>query len=149
MPLPFLLPLILGGASAGMSLFGANKAAKASEKAAAQQAQSAREALALQGQMYQQTRSDLAPYRQEGAQGLTALTALLGLPPTGASGAAPGVLSPAPTAPTSLGPPLPGQYGPPGSLSGSMVMLRAPNGQTKAVPASQVDYYLARGATRG
>jgi hypothetical protein len=30
-----------------------------------------------------------------------------------------------------------------------MVLLRAPNGQTKPVPADQVDYYLARGATRG
>jgi hypothetical protein len=28
------------------------------------------------------------------------------------------------------------------------VLLRAPNGQTQAVPANQVDFYLSRGATR-
>jgi len=131
-----------------MSLFGANKAAKASEKAAAQQAQSAREALALQGQMYQQTRSDLAPYRQEGAQGLTALTALLGLPPAPAGAPVTGLPGlPTPQART----PNPGAVytGHSAVPRDAMVMLRAPNGQTKAVPASQVDYYLARGATRG
>jgi hypothetical protein len=31
---------------------------------------------------------------------------------------------------------------------GGHVLLRAPNGQTQAVPANQVDFYLSRGATR-
>jgi hypothetical protein len=38
--------------------------------------------------------------------------------------------------------------GPGGGVAGGTVMLRAPNGQTKAVPADQVAFYLQRGATR-
>lgn len=38
--------------------------------------------------------------------------------------------------------------GAPMQVPGSMVMLRAPNGQQQAVPAAQADYFLARGATR-
>lgn len=79
----WLLPLLLGG-GVGAQLFGAKKGADASEKAADQQAQAAREALALQQRMFEQTRADLAPYREQGGQGLTALTALLGLPTSGA-----------------------------------------------------------------
>lgn len=80
----WLLPLLLGGGSFGAQLFGASRAAGAAEKASEQQAQAAREALALQQRQYEQTRADLGPYREQGGQGLTALTALLGLPTSGA-----------------------------------------------------------------
>lgn len=35
-----------------------------------------------------------------------------------------------------------------GASGGETVMLRAPNGETRAVPAAQADHYLSQGATR-
>jgi len=102
---------------------------RAAKKASEQQGQSAQDALAVQQQQYQQSRQDLGPYRQQGGQGLTALSGLLGMPTPG----------PEPPPVPLGGVPQPG----------AMVMLRAPNGQQKAVPANQVDYYVSRGATRG
>jgi hypothetical protein len=52
----------------------------------------------------------------------------------GAGGAAPGMT------------PLSGLGG--GASGGATVLLRAPTGQTQAVPADQVAHYVARGATR-
>lgn len=127
MPLPLAIPLAIAGGSAILKLFGAKKSADAAKEAAKIQSASAQQALNLQQQLYGQSRADLDPYRQHGVQGLTALSALMGHP------------QPAPS------PPVPGVPGQPGAL----VLLRAPNGQTKQVPADQVNYYLARGATRG
>jgi len=119
----------------------------------------------------------LAPYAQQGAQGLTALTALLGLPPTAAAAPAgpgdktkiPGTYPVTAGAPLGaagwLGPqadatglkplsavsslaPLLNPKGPPAATQSSYVTLRAPTGQTQPVPLDQVDFYLARGATR-
>jgi hypothetical protein len=61
---------IIGGSAllgAGASIYSSNKAADAQKKAAAQ-------GVASQQQMYDQTRSDLAPYRDQGAQS----TAMMG-----------------------------------------------------------------------
>ena len=64
--------------------------------------------------------------------------AALGLPAIAAPGGT-GAAAPTYTAPGT---------GPAGGVGGGTVMLRAPNGQTKAVPADQVAFYLQRGATR-
>lgn len=56
-----------GALGAGASIYGANKAADTQSAAAAQ-------AAAIQKQMYDQTRSDLAPYRQIGNVATTDLT---------------------------------------------------------------------------
>jgi len=158
-------------AGVGAQLYGSYKASQAAKKASAQQAASADKALDVQRQMYQQTRGDLAPYRQYGAGALAAGHQLMGLPTPAAE--APPVLTPL----SQVGQPASGGGGFVGGLGaavggllpgggnansplalaaqreqqvrGGMVLLRAPTGQTKAVPADQVDYYLARGATRG
>src|SRR5262252_10877526 len=69
----------LGIASAAGGVASSAIQAHAAGKAAQQQQQAADRALALQQQMYQQTRSDLAPYMGAGTQGLTSLTSLLGV----------------------------------------------------------------------
>jgi hypothetical protein len=130
----------LGGASLVTGAIGAHKAASASKEAAKQQAASAQQALAVQQQMYQQTRGDLAPYRQYGAGALAAGHQLMGLPTPAAEPAMMPLSQVIGQRPTPTGTAVP---------RGSLVLLRAPNGQTQQVPADQVDHYLARGATRG
>lgn len=73
-----------GGASlsitaAGMQMEGAEKAAKAQKEAADQ-------ALAFEKQVYEQTRADLAPYRNVGAEAMTTLGAAMGLGGGGGGG---------------------------------------------------------------
>lgn len=63
MPITAAVPSLIGGAA---TIYGANKAASASSKAADQ-------ALALQQQQYQQARDDMQPYMQAGQAGLNAL----------------------------------------------------------------------------
>ena len=63
MPWSFIVP-------AAVSLFGANKQAKAAESAAATTAAATDQATQLQREMYQQTREDQAPYRQAGYNAL-------------------------------------------------------------------------------
>ena len=118
---------------------------RAAGKAADQQRAAIDQAIALQTPLYNQAltiaqeheaqgRADLAPYAGAGAQGLTSLTSLLGLP----SAPAPRAPVSAPTAPPTA----------PTGAPGGMVLLRAPTGQTQAVPADQAAFYVARGATR-
>ena len=66
---------IIGGSAllgAGASIYGANKAADAQKKAANQAGQ-------IQKQQYEQTRADLAPYRDVGSNALSQYQSLLGL----------------------------------------------------------------------
>jgi hypothetical protein len=161
----FLAPTAAGGGLGGflksplgiMSLVGAGGDitgslinARAAEKASKQQQEAINRALAMQGPLYDralaiaeqqhtQGRADLQPYATAGTQGVTALTALLGLP-AAAAPAAPRMTSPG-------GPALQPLSSVAGS-GGGMVQLRAPNGQTKQVPADQAQYFVARGATR-
>jgi hypothetical protein len=162
--------LLIAG-TVGAQLFGAHKQAKAAEKASTQQQQAGNRALDLQQQQYSQTRQDLTPYMQGGNQGLSALTSLLGVAPPPGAGAAPGGYGdkglglPPGFAPTGR----PGEYagtgqiGTPGpqaqrrpvvgnqsayGAAPGMVLLRAPTGQTQAVPADQASFFLARGAQR-
>ena len=66
---------IIGGSAllgAGASVYGANKAASAQKKAANQASQ-------IQKDQYEQTRADLAPYRDVGSNALSQYQSLLGL----------------------------------------------------------------------
>ncbi len=203
---------IAAAAGAGASIFGAKKQSDAAQTASQQQQQAAQQAMAAQTPLYNQAlqiaqqqaaqgQAGLAPYAQQGAAGLSALSAYLGVPT--AKAAAPAAAAPAPAAagPVPLSAlsgspqdqirqmyasatggrytPSPAdisQWGPnpdarylakigpaiqqwaaqnPGSFAGggsggagATVLLRAPSGQTQAVPADQVDHYVARGATR-
>lgn len=66
---------ILGGIIAGgLGLFGAKKQADAASDGAAAQAAAAREATALQKEIYYQNRADLQPWRQAGRQAVNRLT---------------------------------------------------------------------------
>src|SRR5262245_58243546 len=135
MPAALAIPLAIGaGAQVGSAIIGA----KAAGKAAKQQQQAVQQAMRYQEPLYQRAQqiaaeqaargqAAFAPYAQAGTQGLTALTSLLGLPP------APGPV---------LG--QPGFSAPP--MPGATVLLRAPNGTQRAVPADQVAHYEARGA---
>lgn len=148
----FLIPLLIAG---GAKLIDAFQQRSAAGKASEQQQQAAERAkLDLRG-AYGQGRADLDPYAQAGQQSLTSLTSLLGLPGLPATAA--------PTAPGTGGPfqgrgPAPMTDGsvtgyaidrgtPPGAPQTTMVVMRAPTGETRPVPANQVQYYLARGAT--
>jgi hypothetical protein len=76
------MPIWAGVAiSAGVGLYSAHKQASAAKDAAATQAVSGDKALALQGQIYNQTRNDLAPYRGAGTAALGSEMSLLGLNP--------------------------------------------------------------------
>lgn len=79
------VPLALAASGVASSVIGANaaKSAAATEAAAAQQATS------VQQQMYQQTRADLAPFRQFGGTATTSLSKLLGLDTQGVTAGAP------------------------------------------------------------
>lgn len=63
---------IIGSAvvGAGASMVGGSKAAKAQTAAAAQQAAVEREGIALQERQFQQSREDLAPWREQGVRSL-------------------------------------------------------------------------------
>jgi hypothetical protein len=87
---------IAGLAGAGASLYGANKQATAAQQASQQQQAAAQQALQQTSPLYQQAlqiaqqqaaqgQARLDPYAQQGAAGLTALSAFLGVPaPSGA-----------------------------------------------------------------
>jgi hypothetical protein len=159
------------GASAGASAYGAYKQGKAAKEASQQQVAASQQALAAQAPLYQQAlqiaqqqaeqgRAGLMPYAQQGGQGLTALSSFLGVPASaGGPGAGAGVNRagmPPPQNPNAaaFGNLAQGALGagaalaPGGTLQKPTVMLRAPTGQTQAVPADQAAFFLARGATR-
>jgi hypothetical protein len=162
-----ILTIAALGATTGASIYGAKKASSAAKTASAQQTQSAQEALALQKSMYDTTRGDLAPYRESGQQGLTALSSFLlgrpnaygpasagatavsrGLTPTplrpapGAAGAPMGVPSAPPAAPAGAPPSAPMGGPPPG-----MVPMRSPSGAMGYVPQARVPDALAAGGS--
>jgi hypothetical protein len=166
---------LAAGGQIGGAAIGSKAAKKASEQQqqAAQQAIAYAEpkyqqALQIAQQQAALGRAGLQPYTlqgqqglQTGQQGLTALTSLLGLPASanaGMPGAASGVNRagippPNPNA-AAFGNLMQGALGagaalaPGGTLQKPTVMLRAPTGQTQAVPADQAEFFLARGATR-
>ena len=135
------------------------------------------QALQIAQQQNELGRAGLQPFASAGTSGMTALSSLLGLPAQAGVGtsamAAPvnraGMPPPsamgnlAQGALAAFGPGIPRSVPPDqaramleargfsGGGTGTTsptVMLRAPNGQTQAVPADHVDFYLARGAQR-
>lgn len=76
---------IIGGTviSAGASMIGSSNASSAAQSAADTQAQSDKYAADIQKQIFEEQRSDLAPWRTAGVGALNQINALLGLaPPT-------------------------------------------------------------------
>lgn len=160
-------------AGAGTSIYGATKAAGAQKDAAQTQAASADKALAIQKQMYEQQRTDLSPYRAAGQGAVGKLSYQLGVPgfekgpmaqmaPTPVAGSVgfgtggtPGAVAVngqnAPIAQQAAGALTPyltngPQMPQPPQAPGATVMLRAPNGMTKAVPQEQAPYFISKGA---
>lgn len=93
----------LAGAKIGTDIYASKKAAgaakdaaKVQEKGLDAQDKAAREALALQRGIYEQTRADTAPYRNVGGQSMNSLGYLMGLPagPVQGPNADPGPLVP-------------------------------------------------------
>lgn len=165
--------IIIGaGIAAGSQVVGGVVASKANKKAAELQAESTQKALDEQKRqydttradterMYQQQRTDEAPYLGLGAGAVGALQYGLGLTPptpTAPKPTLPGAPIPGPTTPPvrPAGPPQgalgrfsggPQGSGLPSGSTGSGVPMRAPNGQQKMVPPDQVAHYTALGAT--
>jgi hypothetical protein len=175
MPAAVAVRLIVGGLTTGATIYAANKSSGAARNAARSQTDAANHAADLESQT---AREQLEYERQQAAvdqqnfvatqnanygqyasreRQLNTLGGILGLPPREI--AAPPKLAPVVT-------PTPGSAAPPstaGTLGATMgvtpatsataateasVQLRAPDGTVQAVPASQVDHYVARGATR-
>lgn len=167
---PLLLPLIGTGVKAVADIFAGRTQAKAAKEAAAQQQAGVREARAYIEPIYAKAQAGLAPYAQQGAAGLTALSALMGIPQAPAAAPAPNTASfAAPAQPTVPFASLTGtargnavadanrrQFGAyyganqvtPMQAVPTMVRLRAPTGEEREVPHDQVNQYLALGATR-
>lgn len=166
--------VIAAGASAGASIYGANKQAGAAKEASQQQQASAQQAQQQTAPLYNQAlqiaqqqalqgQARLDPYAAQGQQGLTALSKFLGVPQAAPVAPAPVAIphtaeqaaSAANFGPTaarnqqiaqaaSTVPMSPAN----GRPTGTTVVLRAPDGSTQAVPISQAQFYLSRGATR-
>ena len=132
----------------------------------AAQTKAQQDAVRLQGQMYNTTQGQQAPYRGIGASALGPLGYWVGLPgyEQGNTGQTPYPYTPAqpidlssyggsasPTATLANGTPPAGTplaSSAPNESSAGTVTLRAPDGSTRSVPADQVAFYLSRGATR-
>jgi hypothetical protein len=142
----------------GANLASGYMGARAAGKAADQQAQSAREALELQRGIYTQQRSDQLPWLNAGRGAVSTLSRLMGVDSNPADAMPFGQSAPQMQPQRS---PFPsqtiqsGQQAQPraslGMLGGGqqqMVMLRAPDGETRQVPMQQAEQLIARGATR-
>jgi hypothetical protein len=159
--MPAVVPIGIGVAS----LVGAKMQSNAAKKAAAVQTDYGNRALDLQKQMYEQDRADQQPYRNIGYGALNTLGSMMGpkfnqggggfQPSMGGGG---GGFSfngpPSPSSPMGggggfMGGPRPGGSGQTPMASGSgggMVLMQAPNGQTKQIPREQVAHYQQMGA---
>jgi hypothetical protein len=148
--LPFggLLTLAIGaGVSAAAGIYETNKASDTQQKATDQ-------SLALQKQMYDTTRSDLAPYASIGTGALGNLRTLAGLPAPSAVGTNPGIVPngighTAPAGAPSQGTAVPRAGSGSLSMAGSQspaqmqtssgyVTMRAPDGSTAQVDQAHV-----------
>lgn len=70
--------------SAGVAYLGGKSTSDAAKKASKAQQKAAAEAAALQREMYQQTRTDLAPYRDAGTPAVKSILGMYGLDGSGA-----------------------------------------------------------------
>lgn len=157
------LPLLIG--SAGAQIIGAGMASDASKNAAATQVASVAKAQQLlqTGQTnslnalnsgYGQAESLYNPYVQMGASAMPSLQRLAGsgypgysMPQAGAA-PQPGLNTMGQGTATGPSPIYAGSGATPAAQAqGGTVMMRAPNGQTSAVPANLVPHYQQQGAT--
>lgn len=172
MPIVPFVPAIIG---AGASVGGAALAAHGATKAADTQAQASDRALALQKELYEQQRSDLAPYRQLGYGALGTLAGLVGQPaPSNPMTASPPVKTGVPAAMESFAnnPPaaitpgnglgaiqrfnqFPGPFAQQVSQAAAagnglpaVVTMRTPDGRVVQIPAARVNEAIARGAQK-
>lgn len=156
--MPFGGLLTLGLISGGTALVSGALGAHAASSAADKQTASADKALALQSQIYGNTRADLSPFVSLGTGALSNLRKLGGVPNVQSGSMTPAPMAPVVTnrvqgsAPT-IGTAVPrnaatlstfGQA-PSGTASG-YVTMRAPDGSTNQVPANQVQHWTSRGA---
>lgn len=159
MPAAVAVPLITAGVSAGTSLIGAKMASNAATRAGQTQ-RTAAEAAATDSR---RASADALAYIERSRQmpgssaSYTYLSRLLGVP--GAGAARPGTSTgAAPLEMPTLQAPVDGTmrpmsaaaqlFGGASTAKGGMVLLQAPDGRRKAVPAQQADHYLAMGAVR-
>jgi hypothetical protein len=163
---------------AGASILTGGMAADASKDAAKTQSESADKAMAqntavynqtagTQRQIYDNTQADLAPYKTVGAGAMGNMGSMVGLPPSNltplsqvANGTMPvggGQAAPMPTDAAAATPQVKAslatqsgytQQGEKRGGTGRTVLLRAPNGEVKAVPDTQAEAYVSRGAQR-
>ena len=145
MPAPVAVPLLVGAVTSGATLYAAKKGADASRNAAATQTAAADRAgqlqydlgmksLDFQRQMWDQGQANMQPWMNMGRSALGALGAGMGL----SGGGAPAMGGPSRMPSGGMGQ---GGYSAP-----AMVMMQAPNGQSKQVPQAMVEHYKAMGA---
>lgn len=161
MPPVVAAAVITAGAVTGTSIASGKMQSGAAKTAAQLQTDAANKALAYTKQKDAQERADamaaqkasyeswaakerrMAPYRATGQGASQTIGHLLGVP-------AVDIPEPAPP-PAYLSAPPQGDTGTMGPLvprgNSGFVNMRAPTGQMKAIPESQVDYFLSRGAT--
>lgn len=146
--------VIMGGLAAAGAIGGAAISSSASKSAAETQAQSGANALNVQKQMYDQTRSDLQPWVTQGSQAVGTLGALMGMGGT-VNGQPVGGQTPS-GGTTTLGqfsapnqtPQQMGLVNPAQQNGGEdrMVTLQAPDGSTRQFPMSQAQRFISAGA---
>ncbi len=136
------------GANALGNLVQSNQASKATQA----QVDAANKALALQSNIYQQQRADLAPYRNAGTSSLSALTYGLGLDPSKSADTTTPYFQQQAAQNTAAIPvqrsPTPTQAVPRGtisSLAGGTVNMISPDGRPALVPQNQVQAALQAG----
>lgn len=160
MPAAVAVPLIVGAASAGASMFGASRAADASKKAARTQSDAANKALNLQKEIYQNQQQLMSPYVQGGQAAFANMQRMAGgqgpMPPSppvplgqAMSGGPPmtprGIpLGQAMGGPMQMGGGAP--MGGPPEMDGGMVTIAMPDGSTQQMPRSAAQPLLMRGA---
>ncbi len=139
-------------ATAGSTMYAAHKQSEAAQEAAKLQAKSTSEALGYEKERdvyargteanrYGALQSQTQPYRETGVGSNTEMARLLGLPaPADPATQWQHTAQP----PTQTGPP----SGTPAPAMGAMVMMQAPDGTTKNVPASEESHWTQRGAKR-
>lgn len=151
MPAGIAIPLIIGAISA-------KKSATAAKKAAKVQAEGEDQALALQKQMYDDAQARYAPYQEVARNALPTLASLAGNVQAPRYGqnlrdlsiyGQPPNMPPSPVSAPAMS--LPGRSPMQADSSGqpnanARVIMRAPNGQTQAVPREQVAHYQQKGA---
>lgn len=145
--MPAAIPIAIAGAGA-LGFMGAKSQAGAAKDAAAAQERSSREALALQREQWVQQQQNQAPWLSAGQGAVSTLARLMGTPQPNIS-----MPSPVPQPQGGLAQ-LAGQQNlaarGAGALLGQrgMVVLRAPDGSTQAVPEDAAQHYISKGAVR-